>query len=129
MNYIELINRASLSESGGPDLYIASSELLEKARLAGLAAENDTYMKRELEQLFPKKALDAASCGGKLVAYPFYFETCFLLYNRNYVAFGPRSIDEILAFSDTFEASGDMADVENIFKWNVSDIFYDFPNI
>ena len=126
VDYIELIGRASVSESGGPDLHIASSELLEKARLAGLAAENDSYMPRELEARFPQKALDAASCGGKLVAYPFYFETCFLLYNRNYVEQAPDNVDAILAFSDTFEAAGDMEKVENIFKWNVSDIFYDF---
>lgn len=126
VDYIELINRASVSESGGPDLYIASSELLEKARLAGLTTENDSYMPRELEERFPQKALDAATCGGKLVAYPFYFETCFLLYNRNYVEQAPATVDEILAFSDTFEAAGALEKVENIFKWNVSDIFYDF---
>lgn len=126
VDYIELINRASISESGGPDLYITSSELLEKARLAGLAAENDSYMNRELKSMFPQKALDAATCGGKLVAYPFYFETCFLLYNRNYTDQAPANIDEILAFSDNFEASGTLEKVENIFKWNVSDIFYDF---
>ena len=126
VDYIELINRASISEGGGPDLFVTSSELLEKARLAGLTVENDSFREQELEGFFPQKALEAATCGGKLVAYPFYFETCFLLYNRNYVDHAPASIDEILAYSDTFEATERMANVENILKWNVADIFYNF---
>ncbi len=126
VDYIELINRASISESGGPDLFVTSSELLEKARLAGLTVENDSFLDAELAGYFPQKALEAATCGGKLVAYPFYFETCFLLYNRNYVDHAPASIDEILVYSDTFEATEQMANVENILKWNVADIFYNF---
>ncbi len=126
VDYIELINRASISDSGGPDLFITSSELLDKARLAGLTVENDSFKDRELKEFFPQKALDAATCGGKLMAYPFYFETCFLLYNRNYVDNAPASIDEIREYSDTFEATERMEKVENIFKWNVADIFYNF---
>ena len=126
VDYIELINRASISEGGGPDLFVTSSELLEKARLAGLTVENDSFRDQELQGFFPQKALEAATCGGKLVAYPFYFETCFLLYNRNYVDHAPASIDEILEYSDTFEATERMANVENILKWNVADIFYNF---
>lgn len=43
VDYIEHINTASISDLGGPDLFITSSELLEKARLAGLAVENDSF--------------------------------------------------------------------------------------
>ena len=42
VDYIEHINTASISDLGGPDLFITSSELLEKARLAGLTVENDS---------------------------------------------------------------------------------------
>lgn len=126
VDYIEHINTASISDLGGPDLFITSSELLEKARLAGLAVENDSFSDKELEKYFPQKAQDAATCGGKLMAYPFYFETCFLLYNKNYTDVAPATIDEILAYSDSFEGGEDMEKVETIFKWNVADIFYDF---
>ena len=47
VDYIELINRASISEGGGPDLFVTSSELLEKARLAGLTVENDSFRDQE----------------------------------------------------------------------------------
>ena len=126
VDYIEHINTASISDLGGPDLFITSSELLEKARLAGLTVENDSFTERELEDAFPQQALNAASCGGKLMAYPFYFETCCLLYNKNYVDAAPAAIDDILAYADSYEGGDETADVENIFKWNVADIFSNF---
>ena len=60
------------------------------------------------------------------MAYPFYFETCCLLYNKNYVDSAPVTIDEILAYADSYEGGEETADVENIFKWNVADIFSNF---
>ena len=126
VDYIEHINTASMSDLGGPDLFITSSELLEKARLAGLTVENDSFTERELEDAFPQQALNAASCGGRLMAYPFYFETCCLLYNKNYVDAAPVTIDDILAYADSYEGGDETADVENIFKWNVADIFSNF---
>lgn len=126
VDYIEHINTASISDLGGPDLFITSSELLEKARLSGLAVENDSFSERELKSSFPQKALDAATCGGKLMAYPFYFETCFLLYNKGYTDAAPVTIDEILAYADNFEGSASTERVESIFKWNVADIFFNF---
>lgn len=126
VDYIEHINTASISDLGGPDLFITSSELLEKARLAGITVENDSFTDRELEMYFPRQALSAASCGGALMAYPFYFETCCLLYNKNYVDTAPAAIDDILAYADSYEGSEETAQVENIFKWNVADIFSNF---
>ncbi len=126
VDYIEHINTASISDLGGPDLFITSSELLEKARLAGLTVKNDSFTRQELSRNFPQKAIDAATCGGSLMAYPFYFETCCLLYNKNYVDAAPATIDEILSYADNYEASDQTANVESIFKWNVADIFSNF---
>ena len=126
VDYIEHINTASISDLGGPDLFLTSSELLEKARLAGLTVENTSFSDRELDNYFPQKAQDAATCGGKLMAYPFYFETCFMLYNKNYVEGAPKTIDEILEYSRSFEGGTEEDRIENIFKWNVADIFFNF---
>ena len=60
------------------------------------------------------------------MAYPFYFETCFLLYNKGYTDAAPGTIDEILAYADNFEGGAATEKVESIFKWNVADIFYNF---
>lgn len=126
VDYIEHINTASISDLGGPDLFITSSELLEKARLAGIAVENDSFSERELESEYPAKAISAATCKGKLMAYPFYFETCFLLYNKNYADAAPATIDEILSYADNYESGEGSEKIENIFKWNVADIFSNF---
>ena len=127
-NHVEITLQlvTAVDDLGGPDLFITSSELLEKARLAGLTVENDSFTERELEDAFPQQALNAASCGGRLMAYPFYFETCCLLYNKNYVDAAPVTIDDILAYADSYEGGDETADVENIFKWNVADIFSNF---
>ena len=61
-----------------------------------------------------------------LMAYPFYFETCCLLYNKNYVDAAPVTIDDILAYADSYEGGDETADVENIFKWNVRTSFRTF---
>ena len=38
----------------------------------------------------------------------------------------PVTIDDILAYADSYEGGDETADVENIFKWNVADIFSNF---
>ena len=47
-------------------------------------------------------------------------------YNKNYVDAAPVTIDDILAYADSYEGGDETADVENIFKWNVADIFSNF---
>ena len=63
----------------------------------------------------------------KYVAYPFYYETSAFLYNKTYMEEGehqvPRTIDDILAFAETYDAP---EQVEAVFKWVVSDIFYNY---
>ncbi len=75
------------------------------------------------------------------IAYPFYYETSFLLYNKTYMEdvlrarqenesggedLGiviPSTIDDILNFADEYDAP---ETVEAVFKWDVSDIFYNY---
>ncbi len=122
VDYIESICERSIEEEmTGPDLYVASSALLEKAVLSGLALE--TGPAEELSGIYSEKAAQAVSYHGMPVAWPFYVETSFLLYNRGYVDFVPETIDEILAYAENFEASGQ---VEKIFEWNVADVIDDY---
>ncbi len=125
VDYIEKISDATFIEENGPDLFVAGSDLLQKALYAGIVDDQVTYSEVERENI-PQKAFDAATCNGKLIGYPFYFESCFLLYNQYYVEDWPRNIDQILAYADTFESSGVTQNVQNIFKWDVSDIFYNY---
>ncbi|MBU9747003.1 extracellular solute-binding protein [Lachnospiraceae bacterium ASD3451] len=123
VDYIEQINKASISETGGPDLYMSGSDILEKAHLAGLASENQFAAQLYNSEHYPQIALDAVTYKGVQVAYPLSFETSCLLYNKAYAAEAPATIDDILTFSDTFEGG---EGIENIFVWNVSDIFSDY---
>lgn len=135
LEYLEAVNEASLNNENMPDLYIVSNDSLEKAHLAGLAAEIENPNEVVSVQNFPQTALDAVTYRNKLVAYPLYFETSALVCNRTYLeqAAGelsvseeeliPETIDDILSFADEYNAP---ETVEAVFKWDVSDIFYNY---
>lgn len=173
--YLEAINEASLHGENIPDAYIISNDSLEKAYLAGLAS-----VIRDEDGLctttnFPQTAISAVTYHDKLVAYPYFYETSALLYNKTYLeawtaeqlalqAAGetegeewtegdvvedgmegesdftdseetleitpeqleagiPSNIDEVLAFADNYDAP---ENVEAVFRWDVSDIFYNY---
>lgn len=121
IDYIENINQAVLSEDLEPDLFIAENSNLEKIYLAGLALENSDEVLSENN--YYKTALSAFTYKDKLLAYPMYFETSYLLYNQEYVQSPPSTIDDILTFSDEFDAP---EGVESIFNWDVSDILSNY---
>lgn len=189
LEYLEDINEASIHENEAPDLYIIGNDSLEKAYLAGLASEvrddRDEKDRRDAmaEGNFPETALRAVSYRDKYVAYPFYYETSALLYNKTYIQEAaktlveaeadreaaeaaqeaaeagetdavtedtiegaeetevlteeellaeaeekipdviPKTIDDILTFANEYDAP---EQVEAVFKWDVSDIFYNY---
>ena len=125
VDYIETISEATFMKENGPDLFVAGSDLLQKALYAGLVDDQVSYSETERANI-PQKALDAATCNGKLIGYPFYFESCFLLYNQYYAEDWPRNIDQILEYADSFEQTKTTEKVQSIFKWDVSDIFYNY---
>ena len=125
VDYIETISDATFIKENGPDLFVAGSDLLQKALYAGIVDDHVSYSEAEKDNI-PQKAFDAATCDGKLIGYPFYFESCFLLYNQYYAEDWPRSVDQILEYADTFEATSTTEKVQSIFKWDVSDIFYNY---
>lgn len=135
LEYLEAVNQASLDQENMPDLYIVGNESLEKAHLAGLAEEIADTAQTVSAANFSQTALDAVTYQGKLVAYPLYFETSALVYNSTYLQQAaqelevaqtelvPETIDDILAFADNYNAP---ETVEAVFKWDVSDIFYNY---
>lgn len=121
IDYIEKINQAVLSNEAAPDLFIAENCDLEKLYLAGLTSENQdtTYS----EENYYKTSLNAFTYEDRLLAYPLYFETSYLLYNQEYVATPPSTIDEILNFANEFDAP---VGVESILNWDVADILSNY---
>lgn len=89
LEYIEEINEASVrpvTELTAPDLYIVGADSLEKAAMAGLVRvpEDPEHILNDFN--FPSNALDAVTYRGQIYAYPFYFDTAFLLYNQTYLS-------------------------------------------
>lgn len=154
--YLETVNQASIQDEHVPDVFLLNNDSLEKAYLAGLASEIDDCMEIVNPGYFPQVALDAVTYKEKFVAYPLYYETSILLYNETYLqewalqqaknesaeaetAYDeetlnnkaaeymltaiPHTIDDILNLANTFDPP---EAVEGIFKWDVSDIFYNY---
>lgn len=86
LEYLEEISKASVEGENYPDVFIMTHDSLEKAYLAGLAGEIRKPEILEDEALgFSDAAKNAITYKGKYIAYPYYFETSSLLYNRTYL--------------------------------------------
>ena len=158
---LETISNASLNEELYPDLYLVTNDVLEKAQLAGLAADIPASDPVLTTARFPQTALNAVTYHGRYIAYPFYFETSTLMYNRTFLeqlsrdameneiiemypdakagdpvlqvadedvearvqTLIPSTIADILTFARTFILPDG---VEGVFKWDVTDIFYNY---
>lgn len=83
--YLEEINRASINDEGAPDLYLITNDMLERAYLGGLAYKIQDEENVVSKANFPEAALNAVTYKDKIVAYPLYFETSALIYNRSYL--------------------------------------------
>lgn len=136
LEYLEEINKASIAGEDYPDLYIISNDSLEKAYLAGLAAPVADSSQELFQNGLSQTARDSVSYHGKYIGYPMYFETSALLYNKTYLSqiadeaqisdeqqLIPKTIADILNFADQYTAP---ENVEYIFRWDVSDIFYNY---
>lgn len=109
-DYLEELNTYSVEGEEIPDLYIVSNDSLEKAWLAGLASEIKDDGKVCTTDNFPQTALDAVTYKDKRIAYPFYYETSVLLYNKTYLEQHAQAM--IQAEKDAAEGEAAMAALE-----------------
>ena len=84
-DYLEAVNRETLHSDQIPDVYLLSSDSLEKAYLAGLAAEVPDQGGICNTEHFSPAALSAVTYENRLIGYPVYFETSALVYNEDYL--------------------------------------------
>lgn len=124
IDYLELLNQANISEEQvGADLYILNSDSLEKAYLAGLTTETN----RDGMDIYPESAVSACIWQGKNLGYPFYYETAFFLYNKNFIESCPANFQEILDFSAQYGSDGTTFEgIETILKWDVQNLYYNY---
>lgn len=138
LEYLEKINQASLDGDMDttPDVFIVTNDSLEKAYLAGLATKLDKDSLGINQGDYCQTAFDSVTYQGEYIGLPLYYETASLLYNRTYLeqisqeagisdANGliPVTIADILNFADRYSAP---ENVEYFFRWDVSDIFYNY---
>ena len=183
LEYLEAINKASLTDDNYPDLFIITNDSLEKAYLAGLAMEVTGGADYFTDEMFPRAAINSVMYDNRYIAYPMYFETSSLVYNKTYLedmarekmqaeidlmegeqaqadidengvdeteeSAGddasatenavaeitdeavqemvketiPTTISDILSFAQSYNAPDQ---VEAVFKWDVTDIFYNY---
>lgn len=185
LEYLEAINKASLTDDNYPDLFIITNDSLEKAYLSGLAMEVFGGADYFTEDMFPTAAINSVMYDNRYIAYPMYFETSSLVYNKTYLeemarekmqaqldllegeeaqaqidvaedeenslseeetadedstVFEfteitdqtvdemvketiPTTISDILKFAQSYNAPDQ---VEAVFKWDVTDIFYNY---
>lgn len=106
VEFIEEINAVSVAEDSErseamPDMYITSHDNLLRAYLSGIASTISDPAGIVAPEFFSDTALNAVTCYDNYVAYPLYYETNFLLYNKTYMASIAQS---------RIEAESDLAD-------------------
>lgn len=123
--YLENIYHESISGSDAPDVFMMSSDNLEKAYLMGIVAENDTYASDYTTDVYGDAAISASSLKGRLYGYPMAYDTAVMVYNKKY-AQSVSTFDELTSISDNFEHTEDNAEVEIVAKWDVSDLMLNY---
>lgn len=83
--YLEVINQETLHSDQIPDIYLLSSDSLEKAYLVGLASKVPDTEKICDTDHFSQAALAAVTYNDKIIGYPVYFDTSALVYNEDYL--------------------------------------------
>lgn len=121
-DYLESISDASMTDEELPDLFIATSDTLEKAHLAGLAetiappeTASDETPNDSVTDVFIPTALNAVTYNGDLIAYPMFMECSTMCYNYTYLEQWARNTLESeiraqLAEEEKEQAEADKAD-------------------
>ncbi|MBQ9764649.1 MAG: extracellular solute-binding protein [Lachnospiraceae bacterium] len=120
VDYVENIYQGT-KEGNVADVYIINTESLEKAYLAGIAAENTQPEYTSVN--YPQIALNASTYHGKLVGYPLYYDTTFFMYNKDYVE-APLTFEDIIEFANVY--MGEYEGIETILQWDVHDLFFSY---
>lgn len=126
--YLENMYNGSIKEKNAADLYILSSDNLEKAYLMGLVAPNDSNNSTYTEDIYGKAGIEASTYDKKLLGYPLSFDTSVMVYNNKY-AKSLNTFTDITNYSNGYEHTEENSEVEYIIKWDVSDLFTNYAFI
>ncbi|MGN0349177.1 MAG: extracellular solute-binding protein [Roseburia sp.] len=123
IDYIGDMYQATMEDAEFPDAYLISGDYLEEVYLYGLACERE---KTAADENILSTALKAAAYQDRQVGYPLSYNTCVLVYQKNFFQTEPQSLQEIITYADETDPG---ENVEYLLEWDVSEAFYDFPLI
>lgn len=123
LDYIGEIYDETMQGDAFPDVYLISGDNLEEAYLYGLVSVNTKGLEGTRAG---ENAKRAASYNEKLLGYPLSYNTCVFVYQTDYFATAPESLQSIIDYSNENEPP---ENVEYLLEWDVNDAFYDFPFI
>lgn len=123
--YLENIYNGSIKQNDIADLYVLSSDNLEKAYLMGLTANNDSYKSLYTTNVYGKAGIEASTYNDKLLGYPLAFDMAFMVYNKKYAS-AMNTFSDLTNYSNNYQHTEENSEVEYIVKWDVSDVFLNY---
>ncbi|SEV90694.1 sugar ABC transporter substrate-binding protein [[Clostridium] fimetarium] len=123
--YLENLYNGSIKEQNATDLFMLSSDNLEKAYLMGLVASNDTYKATYTDAVYGKAGIAASSYDNKLLGYPLTFNTTVMVYNSKY-AKAVNTFTDLTNYNNSYQHTDENAEVEYIVKWDVANLFTNY---
>lgn len=123
IDYMGDIYDETMQDGAFPDVYLISGDNLEEAYLYGLVSVNEKGLG---EVRVAENAVNASTYGEELLGYPLSYNTCVFVYQNDYFATAPESLQAIIDYSDQNEPG---ENVEYLLEWDVNDAFYDFSFI
>jgi len=113
LEFLEAVQKATIDDGYGPDLYIIGSESLEKAYLSGLCAELSDSHRVLNSTYFPEVSLNAISYSDSKLGYPLLFECSVFLYNRTLLESVAATYNENAGSSSTSYGEGVLEENQN----------------
>lgn len=124
-SYVEDIYDESIRNDNACDIYLMTSEEVEKAYLMGLMLENDLYKDIYNADIYGDAAITACSYKDKMYGYPVSFNTSFLIYNADH-AEEVETFEEIQTISDNYVVTEENMDITMVFQWPPSSMFLNY---
>lgn len=128
LEYLEQIQELSVKGTECPDVYLLSSESLEKAYLSGLCVPVKDKESVLNTSYYPMSAVNAVTYKGEKLGYPVEFETALLMYNETYLEqIAEKTIQDERNLKAAEEA-GEEIDARNVEEESTGDSAGDIEN-
>lgn len=120
--YLEAVYQATMEDGDYPDVYLSSTDQLEKCVLSGIAAANE----REQDYLSAgvcEKAVEASRYEEAMYGSPVGFTTVVLAVHSGYFTERPQTMMDMVSYASEHEFDNEE---EALFMWQVNDILTNY---